>query len=174
MKTTLDTGLHTLNLDDRIELQPGQKFMIVSSVVSHPKESNEAYSWMTLETGIREDLQTHDNVNSQKLHMVCNEGESLYSLDGGRTWNSPSVLNGQDEGKVFEFGNARIKAYTTDTPQEGTPVITSQAPSAAPTVQTPAADTAPAGLTSSSAAAPLVLVLAGVSAFLVWFFLCRD
>ena len=174
MKTTLDTGLHTLNLDDRIELQPGQKFMIVSSVVSHAKESNEAYSWMTLETGIREDLQTHDNVNSQKLHMVCNEGESLYSLDGGRTWNSPSILNGQDEGKVFEFGNARIKAYTTDTPQEGTPVITSQAPSAAPTVQTPAADTAPAGLTSSSAAAPLVLVLAGVSAFLIWFFLCRD
>jgi hypothetical protein len=169
VKTTLDRGFHTLNLDSRIELLPGQKFMIVSSVVSHAKESNEAYSWMTLETGIREDAQTAGNVNSQKLHMVCNEGESLYSLDGGRTWNSPSVLNGQDEGKTFEFGNARIKAYTVDTPQETAAVTASETPAASP-----AASAAPAPLASSSAAAPLVLVLAGISAFMIWFFLCRD
>jgi len=170
LKTTLDKGLHTLNLDDRIDLRPGQKFMIVSSVVSHAKESNEAYSWMTLETGIREEIQSPGNVNSQKLHMVCNEGESLYSLDGGKTWNSPSVLNGQDEGKTLEFGNARIKAYTVDTPQDTAAVAASETPAAA----TPAASAAPSQLASSSAAAPLVLVLAGISAFMIWFFLCRD
>ncbi|MBR2762628.1 MAG: hypothetical protein IKD66_15835 [Solobacterium sp.] len=161
-----DKGLHTIPLDEAIPLSKGQKYIVTSSLLSG--SGDHSFSWLNLETGIREDLQTTQNVNTQKLHMVCNEGESLFSLDSGKTWNNPTALNVQPEGMVFQFGNARIKAYTTNGIEAAAPSVTAE-PSASPS---PAP--LPAAQKTSSSAAALILVLAGVSAFLVWFFLCRD
>ena len=65
---------------------------------------------MNLETSVKDTLA---GMSPVKSNVICNDGETLVRLDG--IWTTPKELNKNlDLAQVFTFGNAKIKAFTTE------------------------------------------------------------
>lgn len=106
-----ERGFHTIPLNQMIPLEKGSRFAVVEKVISPA-----GYSWLNLETILKPELQTPDNINNITCKVVSNPGETLAYVSDGNTmvWKTPEELNQTNAGEVFEFGNAYIKAYTVN------------------------------------------------------------
>ncbi len=110
-----ESGFQTAVLDAPVVLQEGEIFAVVEQISS--QSGSETIGWLNLESVVREDLQTPGNVNEQTLTVVSNPGESAAWVKTGDAyeWVEPETLSQEaDAGMLFHFGNAYIKAYTTD------------------------------------------------------------
>ena len=116
-----ERGFHTVPLKQMIPLEKGSRFAVVEKVISPA-----GYSWLNLETILKPELQTPDNINSITCTVVSNPGETLAYVSDGKSmvWKTPEELNQTNAGEVFEFGNAYIKAYTVN----GHPVVIENTP----------------------------------------------
>lgn len=126
-------GMHTVELSKYIQLKPGQLFAIVENIVS-PEDNS---SLINVETGMAPAAQDpypgDEEAKGRAMgyiwtKIVANPGETFIKIltkDGYR-WLTPQELSDNYlGGNVFEFGNALIKAFTSD----GTlPVDTPSAP----------------------------------------------
>ena len=118
------SGFHTVNLPKALKLAAGQKFAVVENIVSDnvTDENGGQVSYINLETQIAKDLQTATNLGGGKPNLVCHPGETFIGITtkDGWKWMSPEELTaGFDNGGIFTFGNALIKAFTkTITPED--------------------------------------------------------
>jgi C1A family cysteine protease len=107
-------GFHTIKLSKGINLPQGQKFAIVQNIKSYDKGSDAEVSFLNLETTIDSEK---ISVGPAQNKVVCNEGETFVRLDGN--WTTPKELNENLEiAQLFEFGNAKIKAFTVNEGRE--------------------------------------------------------
>ncbi|MBR2675558.1 MAG: hypothetical protein IKE28_01415 [Solobacterium sp.] len=116
-----ERGFHTIPLKQMVPLEKGSRFAVIEKIISPA-----GYSWLNLETILKPELQTPDNINEVTCTVVSNPGETLaYVSDGdSMVWKTPEELNQTSAGEVFEFGNAYIKAYTVN----GHPAVTENTP----------------------------------------------
>lgn len=120
-------GTHTVELNKYIQLKPGQLFAIVENIVS-PEDNS---SLINLETGMAPAAQypypagakaTGEESKGRAMgyiwtHIVANPGETFIKMatKQGYLWMTPQQLSEcYMGGNVFEFGNALIKALTSD------------------------------------------------------------
>lgn len=105
-------GFYTVDLETPADLKQGDRFAVVENILT--EKDGKQVSWINIEQTIREDLQTEDNINKEHAHVVSNTGETLVYVNNGEehVWADATQLNSTDAGKVMEFGNAYIKAYT--------------------------------------------------------------
>ena len=118
-----ERGFHTVPLDTPVVLQEGDRFAIVEHVTSF--NGRDTVSWLNLETIIKSELQTEDNINSHTSAIVVNPGESFAYVNNGSgfVWTGVDTLNAESgAAEVFEFGNAAIKAYTNNGVKEAAAV----------------------------------------------------
>lgn len=103
-------GFHTIKLDNEINLTKGQKFAVVQNIKALNPKTNTEVSFLNLETSVKDTL---DGISPVKSNVICNDGETFVRLDG--IWTTPEELNENlDLAQVFTFGNAKIKAFTTE------------------------------------------------------------
>ena len=107
-------GFHTIKLGKEIDLSAGQKFAIVQNIKSYNEGTNAEVSHLNLETTVdTETISIGPAVNK----VICNDGETFVRLDGN--WTTPAELNKNLEiAQIFDFGNAKIKAFTVDEGRE--------------------------------------------------------
>lgn len=119
-------GFSTITLKRPVALSKGQRFACVQSIQSINPKNGKQESWLNLETGIAQALQqgtprdedSKGRVTRYLLStIVANENESFARVltQKGYSWKSPQEI-GQliAKGSAFEFGNAHIKAFTTN------------------------------------------------------------
>ena len=109
-----EKGFHTIALDTPVYLYQGMKFAVAEKVIT--EHDGKKISWLNLENTVLPELQTKDNIGSLRTITVSNPGESYAYVKtaGGHAWTDIETLNKEtDAAKVFTFGNAMIKAYTT-------------------------------------------------------------
>ncbi len=111
-------GFHTIKLKKDIALSKGQKFAIVQNIRSYNKGTNSDVSYLNLETVF---TLASKGASGAKSNVVCNDGETFVRLDGN--WTTPKELNNNlDVSKILTFGNAKIKAFTTNIPKKKNPI----------------------------------------------------
>lgn len=113
-----EKGFHTIPLETPVTLRAGETFAVIEKVTS--VHDGTTISWLNLENTILPELQTENNIGKIRTYTVSSPGESMaYVRSGdGFVWTDIETLNKEtDAGTVFTFGNAMIKAYTTDGPQ---------------------------------------------------------
>ena len=111
----LEKGFYTIDLDKPVSLKEGETFAVIERVVT--EHNGEKISWLNLENIVKPSLQTNDNLGECRMKVVSNPGESFAYVKtaAGFAWTDIKALNKEtDASKVFEFGNAFIKAYTND------------------------------------------------------------
>lgn len=119
-------GFSTITLKRPVALSKGQRFACVQSIQSINPKNGKQESWLNLETGIAQALQqgtprdedSKGRVTRYLLStIVAHENESFARVrtQKGYSWKSPQEI-GQliAKGSAFEFGNAHIKAFTTN------------------------------------------------------------
>lgn len=119
-------GFSTITLKRPVSLSKGQRFACVQSIQSINPKNGKQESWLNLETGIAQALQqgtprdedSKGRVTRYLLStIVAHENESFARVrtQKGYSWKSPQEI-GQliAKGSAFEFGNAHIKAFTTN------------------------------------------------------------
>lgn len=125
----LVAGLHTVRLPQAIQLRPGQMFAVVENVTCEDGTTGSAdgkSSLINLETGMAQSAQFPfpDDLESKGRAMgyvwsyaKANPGETFIKIRTkyGYLWLTPQQLSeAYSGGNVFEFGNALIKALTTN------------------------------------------------------------
>ena len=148
-----EKGFHTIPLSEPVNLNKGDRFAVIENVVS--EHEGKQISWLNLETCIKEELQTTDNINNQTMRVMSNPGETYVYVTNGteHAWTDVETLNSEsDAAEAFTFGNAYIKAYTKDR--------TAETPQAA----------APASSDSSTVTAAMVIGIAAAAyiLFIAW------
>lgn len=118
-------GLHTVKLPHALNLKKGQTFAIVQNVTG-TNADNSTNSYLNLETGMSQDAQFPDKTKLETKGramgyvwstVVANPGETFVKMmtKDGYKWVAPSEIGKMlGENKYFEFGNALIKAFTTN------------------------------------------------------------
>ena len=107
-------GFHTIKLSKEIDLLKGQKFAIVQNIKSYDKGSDAEVSYLNLETTVDSEK---ISVGPASNKVICNDGETFVRLDG--KWTTPKELNENLEiAQIFNFGNAKIKAFTVNEGRE--------------------------------------------------------
>lgn len=119
-------GFSTITLKRPVALSKGQRFACVQSVQSINPKNGKQESWLNLETGIAQALQqgtprdedSKGRVTRYLLStIVAHENESFARVrtQKGYSWKSPQEIGKLiAKGSAFEFGNAHIKAFTTN------------------------------------------------------------
>ena len=120
-------GMHTVDLTKQIGLKPGQLFAIVENIVCDDGSGADGKSSLiNLETGMAQKAQFPDPSDMETYgramgylwsKAVANPGETFVRIktDYGYMWLTPAQLSENYlGGNVFEFGNALIKAYTSN------------------------------------------------------------
>ena len=109
--TLPEKGFHTIDLDQPVSLAKDTVFAVVEKITSA-----NGMTWLNLETILKPELQTPDNINNVTNAVVSNSGESYAFVHNGAdmVWVSSESMNETPAGTVFAFGNAHIKAYTRD------------------------------------------------------------
>lgn len=117
-------GYHTIELDNSVALEEGQRFSVVESIEGYQGD------YLPLEVAAHDpndpDESLMEFVTKKVQVAVANEGESFYSQDGGATWTDATELTADDlqsrvsltgfygSPDVTSVGNVMIKAFTTD------------------------------------------------------------
>lgn len=118
-------GMHTVKLPRALQLTAGQIFAIVQNITG-VNDDGTTNSYLNLETGMSQQAQFPDKNNAETKGramgyvwstVVANDGETYVKLftENGYKWVTPKEIGkliGNDE--FFEFGNALIKAFTTN------------------------------------------------------------
>ncbi|MBS4873805.1 MAG: LPXTG cell wall anchor domain-containing protein [Atopobium minutum] len=118
-------GMHTVKLPRALQLKAGQIFAIVQNITG-VNDDGTTNSYLNLETGMSQNAQFPDKTNDETKGramgyvwstVVANDGETYVKLftENGYKWVTPKEIGkilGNDE--FFEFGNALIKAFTTN------------------------------------------------------------
>lgn len=119
-------GFSTITLKRPVALSKGQRFACVQSIQSINPKNGKQESWLNLETGIAQALQqgtprdedSKGRVTRYLLStIVAHENESFARVrtQKGYSWKSPQEIGKLiAKGSAFEFGNAHIKAFTTN------------------------------------------------------------
>ena len=117
-------GYHTIELDNPVMLEEGQRFSVVESIEGYQGD------YLPLEVAAHDPNDPDESLMgfvTKKVQVaVANEGESFYSQDGGATWTDATELTADDlqsrvsltgfygSPDVTSVGNVMIKAFTTD------------------------------------------------------------
>ncbi|WP_028264424.1 lectin like domain-containing protein [Atopobium fossor] len=118
-------GMHTVKLPRALQLKKGQIFAIVQNITG-VNDDGTINSYLNLETGMSQKAQFPDKNDAATKGramgyiwstVVANDGETYVKIytENGYKWVTPKeigTLIGNDE--YFEFGNALIKAFTTN------------------------------------------------------------
>lgn len=125
-----EKGFHTLSLDEAIPLSENERFAVVERVTS--AKDGKDIAWLNIETIIKPEIQTPDNINANICTVVSNPGESFIASGSDSVkWMDVQQFNEtSDASQAFSFGNAYIKAYTID---DGERPAVSPIPDANPT-----------------------------------------
>ena len=116
--TLSEKGFHTISLETPVTLSSGEKFTVVERI--RTEHEGKPISWLNLETTVKQELQTDENIGELRTVTVSSPGESYAYVksENGFVWTDIETLNREtDASQVFTFGNALIKAYTTDIPE---------------------------------------------------------
>lgn len=121
-ETIAYSGYHTIPLNQKIPLDPGQKFAVVQRITVN------GLGGLPVEIGFREPL---DLGNAQMWYTAKAEaGESFLGTpdgDGTYTWTDMTEMEPVDLGNGYtaEYGNVMIKAFTSDRtpPSDGTVTV---------------------------------------------------
>jgi C1A family cysteine protease len=126
-------GYHTIELDEQIDLQAGEKFSVVETV-----EGRDG-SYVPLEIAARDiwgDITNEKHQNHQEAKVSA--GQSYISQDGGANWTDAVEITADDidvssqilpsehgnDFEIFSTGNVELKAFTvkaSDPDPEPTP-----------------------------------------------------
>ena len=122
----LVSGFHTVRLPKVIRLSKGQKFAVVENITSADAndDADGRVSYIALETGMAKDAQTDDNMGYLFSHANADAGTTYVRIltEDGYRWMTPQELaDNYDGGQIFEFGNAMVKAFTTNAREESVP-----------------------------------------------------
>ncbi len=122
----LVSGFHTVRLPKVIRLSKGQKFAVVENITSADANDDAGgrVSYIALETGMAKDAQTDDNMGYLFSHANADAGTTYVRIltEDGYRWMTPQELaDNYDGGQIFEFGNAMVKAFTTNAYEEAVP-----------------------------------------------------